>query len=218
MINPEQVKAGQAIYTKTTLPIYNFWVLGVSNSLIWKCPTPVLLKQYNQLVTDNHLDVGVGTGYFLERCKFPSRSPRVALMDLNENSLAFTQERIARYAPEVYQHNILEPIGFEIEPFDSIGINYLLHCLPGTMATKEIVFQNLKPLLNPGGILFGSTLLQGGVRRNFAARQLMQFYNSKGVFSNTEDDLDTLTKNLEANFSQVSVKTQGCVALFWGRK
>lgn len=218
MINPEQAKAGQAIYTKITLLFYDFWVLGVSNSLIWKCPTPVLLEQYNQLVTANHLDVGVGTGYFLDRCKFPSHSPRVALMDLNENSLGFTQERIARYTPEVYKHNILEPVGFEIQPFDSIGINYLLHCLPGTMATKEIVFQYLKPLLNSGGILFGATLLQGGVQRNFAARQLMQFYNSKGVFSNTADDLETLTKNLEANFSQVSVKTQGCVALFWGRK
>jgi hypothetical protein len=48
----------------------------------------------------------VGTGYFLERCPFPSDSPRVALMDLNPNTLEFFSERIAPYRPETYRQNI----------------------------------------------------------------------------------------------------------------
>ena len=82
------------------------------------------------------------------------------------------------------------------------------------MATKARAFDFLSPLMSPGAVVFGSTLLQGGVARNLAARRLMAFYNSKGVFSNTQDDLETLTRELEKRFSAVSVETVGCAALF----
>ena len=81
------------------------------------------------------------------------------------------------------------------------------------MATKARAFDFLSPLMSPGAVVFGSTLLQGGVARNFAAQRLMAFYNSKGV-SNTQDDLETLTRELEKRFSAVSVETVGCAALF----
>ena len=31
----EQARAGQAVYTKSVLAIYDFWVHGISNHLIW---------------------------------------------------------------------------------------------------------------------------------------------------------------------------------------
>ena len=72
------------------------------------------------MVTANHLDVGVGTGYFLDRCYLPSQTPRVALMDLNSNTLEFTSRRIARYNPKTYRRNILDPINLNVEKFDSV--------------------------------------------------------------------------------------------------
>jgi hypothetical protein len=77
-VSPEQVAAGHAVYTKRMLGIYDFLVLGLSNRLIWRCPTQRLVDHYNRHVTANHLDVGVGTGYFLDRCRFSSNAPRVA--------------------------------------------------------------------------------------------------------------------------------------------
>ena len=82
-VTPEQVVAGQAVYSRRALHLYDPIVLGLSNRLIWKCPTPRLLTHYERHVTANHLDVGVGTGYFLDRCRFPSTTPRIALLDLN---------------------------------------------------------------------------------------------------------------------------------------
>lgn len=67
-ISPEQIAAGHAIYTKRTLQVYNFVVLGISNYFIWKCPTKHIVAHYNRNVSANHLDVGVGTGYFLKHC------------------------------------------------------------------------------------------------------------------------------------------------------
>jgi SAM-dependent methyltransferase len=216
--SPQQVAAGQAVYTRRNLNIYDLVVHGVSNPWIWHCPTRQLIDHYNRHVSGNHLDVGVGTGYLLDKCRFPSTTPRVALMDLNQNTLDYASVRIARYRPESYQRNVLEPIPFEAESFDSIGLNYLLHCIPGTITSKAVAFDHLASLLNPGGVIFGSTLLQEGVERSWLARHLMTFYNHKGIFSNKQDSLDGLRQALEQRFSDVFVEVIGCAALFVARK
>lgn len=215
-ITNEQVEAGQAVYGPFTLAMYDLAVLGVSNRFIWRCPTPKLLEFYDRHVSANHLDVGVGTGYFLDKCSFPRPGPRIVLMDLNTSSLSAASRRIRRYRPRTVRHNVLEPWPGDGERFDSIGINYLLHCLPGTMQTKGAVFDHLARLLNPGGTLFGATLLGQDVHHNAAARRLMSFYNKKGIFTNTQDDLAGLKAHLARHFEDSGVRTEGCAALFWG--
>lgn len=216
-ITDEQIAAGQAVYTPRTLRAYDFVVLGVSNRLIWKCPTPGLLEHYNAHVTDNHLDVGVGSGFFPDRCRFPSPTPRVGLMDLNADALDFAAARIQRYDPEKYRCDILQPLSLDGKKFDSVAVNYVLHCLPGSLATKSVIFDHLTKLLNPGGVLFGSTLLHHGVRRGWTAQRLMAFYNRKGIFSNQQDSLDELTENLTDRFEQPQVQVLGSAALFSAR-
>jgi ubiquinone/menaquinone biosynthesis C-methylase UbiE len=216
-ISAEQVEAGQAVYTKSVLASYDLFVLRFSNRFIWRCPSTHILALYDRHVTSNHLDVGVGTGFFLDRCRFPTDRPRLALMDLNVNCLDVAGKRLARYRPEMYRTNVLDPIRLDASRFESIGLNYLLHCLPGTVRTKSAVFRHLKPLLNPGGVMFGATLLHGGVHRSWAARQLMALYNSKGIFRNDQDDLKGLREMLAENLTAVTVEVVGCAALFSGR-
>lgn len=213
----DAVAAGQAVYDKRTLAIYDLLVLGLSNRWIWRCPTPVQLDHYNNNLSANHLDVGVGTGYFLDKSRFPVDAPRVALMDLNRNSLEASARRIARYNPQVYPRNVLDPIPFEAEKFDSVGVNYLLHCLPGTLEAKSVAFDHLKALMKPGAVIFGATLLQGGVERDWAAKRLMAVYNRKRIFSNESDNLIGLERALSERFHSVSISVIGCGALFSGR-
>lgn len=216
-ITAQQVEAGQAVYSKFVLAIYDLWVLQISNSFIWKCPSSRLLKLYNQHISANHLDIGVGSGFFLDSCVFPTNKPRLALIDLNPNSLEVTSRRVARYHPEIYRSNVLEAIEIDCPKFDSVGLNYLLHCLPGNLETKSVVFQNIKPLLNPSGIVFGSTLLGKGIKSNSFAKYLMNLYNSKEIFSNQNDSLEDLKTILQQNFSEFAVEVVGCAAIFWGR-
>jgi SAM-dependent methyltransferase len=216
-ISQEQVEAGQAVYTKSMLNIYDWLVLKFSNRLIWRCPSRHILALYDRFVTANHLDVGVGTGYFLDHCRFPNAHPRLALLDLNPNCLEETSRRLARYRPQSYRANVLEPVRLDIPRFDSIGLNYLLHCLPGTIRTKGAVFLHLKALLNPGGVMFGSTLLSDGVHRGAAAKRLMALYNAKGIFTNEHDDLEGLKAALSEHLAGVHVEVVGCAALFSGR-
>jgi hypothetical protein len=71
--------------------------------------------------------------------------------------------------------------------------------------------------MNPNAIIFGSTLLQGGVSRSGLAQRLMGVYNSKGIFSNQDDDLEGLERSLSQRFREVSIQVVGCAALFAGR-
>ena len=63
-ITGKQVEAGQAVYTKPMLAVYDLLVLGFSNRLVWRCPSKHILALYDRYVTANHLDVGVGTDIF----------------------------------------------------------------------------------------------------------------------------------------------------------
>jgi len=213
MINSNSVMAGQAVYSKNVLALYDVGVLGVSSLFFWRCPAKKLRKMFTDNLTKNHMDVGVGTGYFLDKC-LSNTDRRVALLDLNSNSLEAAASRISRFSPEVYQENVLEALDFNCEKFDSISLNYLLHCLPGNMNEKAVVFENLRPYLNPNGIIFGSTILGTGVDANFVARKVMSIYNRKGIFGNENDDLESLSKGLNENFKEVDIRVVGCVAMF----
>ncbi len=215
-INPESIKAGQAIYSKLVLSIYDWWVLGFSNRFLWRCPTNILEAEFTKLASSNHCDVGVGTGYYPDRC-LPSSQQRLGLVDLNSNSLQAAAERNDRFNPETYQANILEPLTFECQKFDSLSMHYVLHCLPGRLEQKAICFDYVKPLLNPGATVFGSIILGKGVKRNPLATFITNTYNRKGIISNTEDSLDALTTVLEKHFSEYDVRQEGCVAIFSGR-
>ncbi len=211
-------RAGQAIYNPRTLRIYDLVVLRLSNPLIWRCPTARILALYDQHAGASHLDVGVGTGWYLDRCRFPAPAPRVGLMDLNADSLAFAADRIARYRPETYRVDVLGAPATGIAPFASIGMTYLLHCLPGDIAAKAKAFDTVRPCLADGGVVFGATILSGGVPTTGAARALMRIYNRKGVFSNVADTLPDLRAALDRRFRSVEITVVGCVALFVARE
>jgi len=217
MSSQDSAKAGAAIYSRPLLSVYDFGVIKLSNQFAWQCPSRLILDFYNENISANHLDVGVGTGYFLDKCRFPSSSPRIALLDLNPNSLGMTAERLRRYQPTTHLANILEPLPLDEPKFDSIALNYLIHCLPGTMKSKAVVFDNLNPWLNPGGVVFGTTILGEGIHPNFLARRLMKLYNAKRIFSNSHDNLTDLEAILSRHFRDYQTKVVGCVAFFAGR-
>ena len=217
-VTNDAVAAGAAVYSKPVLSVYDLYVLGFSNTFVWQCPSRLILDFYNEHISGKHLDVGVGTGYFLDKCKFPIHNPAIALADLNPNSLQATAKRLQRYSPTTHIVNVLEPLRIDPADFDSIALNYLLHCLPGNILSKGTVFRHLKPLLNnKGGVIFGTTILGQGIKRNFLAKALMRTYNSKGIFGNTTDNAADLESVLKDNFRDYSMRVVGCVAFFVGR-
>ncbi|MDP9317221.1 MAG: class I SAM-dependent methyltransferase [Chloroflexota bacterium] len=215
--NIAQAYAGARVYRRPVLAIYDQFVLGFSSSFIWQCPAQVISDWYNTYITGDHLDIGVGTGYFLDTCRFPTPAPRITLVDLNPSTLHAAGRRLNRYDPSACIANVLAPLPLHTERFDSIGLNYVLHCLPGTMETKGSIFAQLKPLLRPGGVLFGSTILGKGVKHTVGAHAFLHLYNQLKAFSNTDDSLTQLQRQLTSQFAESTVHVIGSVALFLAR-
>lgn len=209
------LNSGARIYNKFFLRVYDVYVLSFAGKLIWKCPKSTILSLYNQYVSDQHLEVGVGTGYFLDKCQFPSPQPKISLVDLNPNCLISASYRIRRYQPSIHQADICEKLQLSDEDrFDSVGMNYLLHCLPGDMEAKAKAFINLKPYLNPGAIVFGATVLNQDSASSSFVKKYLKFCNNQGVFSNNLDDKPSLESMLQKHFSEVTVEQVGCAAVF----
>jgi hypothetical protein len=136
------------------------------------------------------------------------------VIDINRHCLDRAGRRLARFKPALCEVNLLAPIKLDLAPFSSVGLTYVLHCLPGSMSEKLVAVDHLRPLMQKGTVLFGATILGRGVAPNRAARALLDLYNAKGVFNNREDDLASLSAGLRQRFDEVEIGQEGCVALF----
>jgi SAM-dependent methyltransferase len=208
---------GQVAFTRTGLALYDLMVLRGLCPWVWGCPNERIFTAYHQHLSNNHLEVGVGTGYFLDHARFSTAAPRIALLDLNTHCLARTARRISRYHPEIYRADVLQPIVLDVRRFDSVALNYVVHCLPAPWPRKGVVFAHLKALLNPGGTLFGATLVQGDVPRSATAAAFMHWFNALGTLHNQADTRARLVDGLEHHLNDVQVEQVGCVAVFSGR-
>jgi hypothetical protein len=206
---------GQAAYRPHLLAVYDWLVLRFTFRWAWKCPKQHILSLYNRCVRKRHVDVGVGTGFFLEKCHFSVPQPEILLIDANVNSLTVASKRLQRFNPQTLKADILKPIHFTDQRFGSAAVCSLLHCLPGPIIMKATqVFQHLKPLLSEDAVLFGNTILGKGVEHTRYARFVLFMGNRRGIFNNYSDDLEGLERALETCFKYYKTWMRGSIALF----
>lgn len=204
---------GIAVYSPLILSIYDLWVLKITNKFAWKCHVNKILKFTEENVSSTHLDIGVGTGYYFHQGHFP-KLKTLALMDLNSNSLQFCQKRLKKYTPQLFKCDVYKPQPHIGEKFSSVSMNFLFHCLPGTLKEKAVLFDNLKDFANIECVWFGTSILSTPVNHNLFGKLLLKIYNHKGIFSNINDSYEDLKSELESRFENVEIQIVGCVALF----
>src|ERR1700730_10470843 len=215
--SPQQLntESGASVYSPTILKLYDFGVLGLSNRFVWQCPTKtVLLPFYKEHLGLKHLDVGVGTGFYIARAGL-TRSHQVGLLDLNENSLRAAAAQVKEANVRTFLLDVMQPSSEPADTgYDSISLFYVLHCLPGSMDDKETAIANLKRYLAKDGVLYGATILGEEAAHNPMGRMLLKLYNDKGVFHNVADTLEGLKRMLRRQFQDVQVVRHNNVALF----
>lgn len=214
---PEETLAGTAVYTSEWLAEYDAVVLESVCRRVWRCDPSVMLEWYERNLGPRHVDLGPGTGYFLDNCQNTSPQRRIALVDLNPEVLVEAATRLRRLRPATFQRDVLFPFELDDERFHSAGLNFLLHCLPGEMARKARVLDHARAHVVPGGRIFGSTVLMDGVRHSKEARRLLDTLNDKGVLSNRGDSLEGLQAELASRFADHRLLVHGSVALFEAR-
>jgi SAM-dependent methyltransferase len=203
---------GQRGYNRFLLAIYDPWVLGFMTRAVWKVPVPPGIDQYRRLMGRRHLDVGPGTGYFLEKA-VPPEGTEITLLDPNPNVLRKTSHRLAAMHPTTVEADVMKPLPLE-GPFDSAALNYVLHCLRGPQSNKAVAIRNIADVLAPDGVLFGGTVLGLGERHRPQARAFLRAANLAGDFDNLGDTAEGLRRILEESFETVEVEVVGSSANF----
>ncbi|BAD60684.1 hypothetical protein PNF1_1590 (plasmid) [Nocardia farcinica IFM 10152] len=219
MASKDAARIAAEPYTPAFLAVYDLWVIKLSDRFAWQCPAEVMLDQYNRFIGRKHLEVGPGSGWYLANAELPPESA-VTLMDLNPEPLAHTRRRLEGRTCEVrtVAASVLDPVPESAGVgFDSIGINFVLHCLPGDFGEKGVAFAHLAQVLADDGVLFGSTILNRKPSTLFG-RVLTAIYTQVGAFNNAADDRGGLEKALRSAFTEVSLSEVGDVTLFTARK
>lgn len=87
---------------------------------------------------------------------------------------------MARYRPHIVQADVFGPLPEALGTFTSIGLNFLLHCLPERSGntTKWQALATLGAHLSTNGTLFGSTI--GGPPKDAAAARVDAGLQSQG--------------------------------------
>jgi ubiquinone/menaquinone biosynthesis C-methylase UbiE len=208
--------AGQRHYTPLFLRIYDPLVLGFFGRVVWRCPTDRLVEHYARHIGRRHLDVGPGTGYFLQRARLPADA-EVTLLDPNPNVLRHAARRLAEREPSVIESDVLVPLGGDWR-FDSAALNFVLHCLPGPMSRKAAAVRNIADVLEPDGVLFGATVLGAPEVQTWLSRVALRQNNRQEIFDNLSDTEDGLRTILRAAFEDVQIEVCGAVAVFSATK
>ena len=181
--------AGQREYTPFFLRIYDPLILGVITPLVWRCPTSRLVAAYRRHLGQRHLDVGPGTGYFLERAGMPDGTP-VTLLDPNAHVLDHASRRLRHLDITTVEADVCKPLPVH-RAFDSAALNGVLHCLPGPLPRKAAAVDHVAAVLSPTGVLFGASILGLSAGHTWLSRGI-----------------------LEASFERVELETVGSMAIF----
>ena len=206
---------GQAGYNAFMLAIYDRFVLGFMTRAVWRSPTAPFVERYRNLIGRRHLDVGPGTGYFIEKAATPETE--VTLVDPNPTVLAYCSRRLAAMNPSAVEADVMKPLRVNGR-FDSAALSFVLHCLPGPQSHKAVAVRNVAAVLEPDGVLFGGTVLGMTERHTLPARAVLRVFNRAGDFDNRGDTADGLRAILEDSFEDVTVDVVGSAALFTARR
>ena len=211
----ERARRGWRGYTPFLLRIYDPIVLGVVAKVVWRIPKEALLESFRQLIGPTHLEVGPGTGWFLEKSgRLASTS--LTILDPNPNVLRHVTERLRDVPITAIEADVLKPLPVD-GPFASAGFNAVLHCLPGPPEYKEAALRNIAAVLAPDGVLFGATVLGRSGNHTWLGQRVLTVFNRQGGFDNLEDSAVWLRAALERSFESVEVSEVGSLAVFVAR-
>lgn len=228
------------LYTPWRLAFYDFWVLGIVTSYAWCCPTTTyLLPLFRANVRKNHLDIGVGSGYYLDPSTVPATA-KLTLVDSESHALAVAKVRTKRSDVTAIVANVLKPLPLS-QKYDSVsmyslipsllnkeseqaqglkdiiilGMYYLLHCIPGSIEEKCRVFSNIKIHMAPDGVLTGANILNKGVKQdNFFGVWIRRGITKHGILHNQSDTAYDFEHALRENFHKVETWVVGSIFIF----
>ena len=184
---------------------------------VWKCSRQYIINHYRSHISNYHLEIGPGSGYFLKRDilrKNPSIN-KLTLIDVNDDILDYSKQNlkdeysndITTLNTDIFSHTIPSDIQFK-----SVGINYVLHCIPGSL--HENIDTLLTNLNSTNYNIFGATVISDPIHMNPIAEYELMVLNSLGIFNNKNDTYEEFQEYLINQKIKHNITKRGYVALF----
>ena len=196
----------------TTIRFYDYLVNDINCNYVWRCNKTNIFELYKSNLKSNHLEIGPGSGYFLYPQNHCKNIKKLKLMDINKSILNSSQENLTKYYNniKIYHHNIFEQ-KINLPNVESVGINYVLHCVPGKLEDKfDRLLNNLPSDIN----IFGSTVVNDKDKQTLISKTELLFLNKYGIFNNKLDYSNNLINFLKYNNLDHQTKIVGNVLLF----
>jgi SAM-dependent methyltransferase len=203
---------GQADYGRPLLAVYDRVVVGPVARYVWRSSVDQLIAAYRRDIRDGHLDVGPGTGYFIERSGLADGA-RVTLLDPNTTVLEHAAARLRRLEVTTVEADVLRPLPFA-DRFRSAALHLVIHCLPGPAERKARAVSNVAAVLEPDGVLFGASVLGLDGPQTRLSRAVLRLFNRQGGFDNLGDSEASIRSMLETSFDHVETSLNGAVLMF----
>ena len=204
-------------FVSKNIHYYDRLVNKINCQHVWKCSERYIINHYRNNISHYHLEIGPGSGYFLKKenlLKNPSID-QLTLIDINSEILDFSKENLTPdYCNDIVTLNFdifsdKIPSGIK---FNSVGLNYVLHCIPGKLENKlDTLLDNLD---HTGYNLFGATVICDPLHMNPLAEYELMLLNTLGIFNNNHDSYEDLSRYLLKNNIKHNISKRGYVALF----
>lgn len=133
------------------LKYYDILVNTINCKYAWKCDKKHIKNLYKRNIRRNHLEIGPGTGYFIKPYKFNN----LTLVDVNNDILEYVSNQHA--CKYIRQNLFLSKEKINLLDNSSVGVNCVLHCVPGKLEDK---IKNLIDSFSDRNIvIFGSSVV-----------------------------------------------------------
>ena len=195
------------------LQYYDRYVNEINCKYIWKCPSNIIFNNYRNNCSKYHVEIGPGTGYYLKNIGLSSKIKELTLIDINNQILNYSKNNLkSEYSNiNVLNYNIFNEKIPEKINFNSVGINYVLHCIPGSLQKK--VDTLIKNLGNNDYKLFASSIICDPLHMNILAEYELIMLNSLGIFNNNNDTYEELQEYLENSKLDYKLYREGYAAI-----
>lgn len=190
---------------------YDLLVNNLNCKYVWKCDQKYIQNIYDKNITRNHIEIGPGTGYFLKKYKFDN----LTLIDVNQDILEESSRNLENNCKNIniINHNIFEKNNkLEIKNYNSIGINYVLHCVPNDLSYS--ISNMINNIPNNNLTLFGSTVIPSEKDKFSLAQLEIYFLNKFGIFNNKSHSVNDISLYIKNNFQNYNMNKIGNSFLF----
>lgn len=200
-------------FISKSLQVYDVFVNEINCKYIWSCDKSKIFNLYKKNVRPNHVEIGPGTGYYLKPSMYKIK--KLALVDINQDILDYSRKNLKENNCniETFCINLFsKPNKFTVNKNSSIGINCVLHCIPGKLETKiQHILDNIEKDKNI--VLFGATVVNDKSDSVLVNLEL-KFLNHFKIFQNGADFSHELVDYLQKKKLTYHVEKVGQILFF----